>query len=190
MPLFYDDNGAYERSAPNVDDFAIEIFLEPGEYFVGDNSFVVRTLLGSCVSISLWHPQRKFGAMCHFLLSSRPQINPTVPDRRKRGQELDGRYADEVLLLMIQQLRAENIPVEQCQGKIFGGANMFPQRRQDDHLQIGKKNGETARLLLRSHGIPIVSEDLYGDGHREIIFNVNNGDVWMRQVVLPSDARV
>ncbi len=189
MPLIYDDHGAYEQSAPNIDDFAIEIFLEPGEYFVGDNSFVVRTLLGSCVSITLWHPQLKFGAMCHFLLSTRPQATGVVPDRRKRGQELDGRYADEVLLLMIQQLRAEGVPIEQCHGKIFGGANMFPQRRQDDQLLIGKKNGETARLLLRSHGIPIVSEDLYGDGHREIIFNVNNGDVWMRQVTLPSGKR-
>lgn len=184
MPILYDDYGSYDKPTPEIDDSAIEIYLDPGEYFVGDDMFVVRTLLGSCVSITLWHRRKKFGAMSHFLLSTRP-MQAMENDRRKRGTDLDGKYADEVLLLMIRELREADIPIEQCEAKVFGGGNMFPNRRQDDLLNVGKKNGETARLLLRSHGIPIVSEDLYGDGHREIIFNVKTGDVWMRQVKLP-----
>ncbi|MBI3230783.1 MAG: chemotaxis protein CheD [Burkholderiales bacterium] len=173
-----------------LDDSAIEIFLDPGEYFVGDDSFQVRTLLGSCVSITLWHPTRRFGAMCHFLLSSRP-AGALEMDRRKSNRPaterrsataLDGKYADEVMLLMMKELRQNDIPVEKCHAKVFGGGNMFPGRRMEDNLNVGKKNGETAKMLLRSHGIPIVSEDLYGNGHREVIFNVSNGDVWIRQV--------
>ncbi len=186
MSTLYDDFGSYDRSGLPLDDSAIEIFLDPGEYFVGDSGFMVRTLLGSCVSITLWHPQYRFGAMCHFLLSTRPKPNTTDADRRNPAQELDGKYADEVLLLMLRQLREAKISPEQCQAKIFGGGNMFPQRRLDDSLNIGKKNGETARMLLRSHGIPVISEDLYGDGPREIIFNVGNGDVWIRQVKIPA----
>jgi chemotaxis protein CheD len=184
MPTFYDDFGSYEKSELPLDDSAIEIFLDPGEYFVGDSGFTVRTLLGSCVSITLWHPHFKYGAMSHFLLSTRPKGNTLTQDRRQPSPELDGKYADEVLLLMLRQLKDANVKPEQCQAKIFGGGNMFPQRRQDDSTNIGKKNGETARMLLRSHGIPIVSEDLYGNGHREIIFNVSNGDVWIRQIKL------
>ncbi len=182
MPPLYDDHGICDKSGLNLDESAIEIFLDPGEYFVGDDTFVVRTLLGSCVSITLWHPRSRFGAMSHFLLATRPAPPLARPERRHNGVNLDGKYADEVLMLMLRELHESGIPVEQCQAKIFGGGNMFPNRRQEDLLNIGKRNGETARQLLRLHGIPIVSEDLYGNGHREIVFNVKNGDVWTRQV--------
>lgn len=193
MPILYDDSGGYDKAAMNLDDSAIEIFLDPGEYFVGDDMFQVRTLLGSCVSITLWHKTRRYGAMCHFLLSTRPsgalemdRRKANRPDHDRRAPNaLDGKYADEVMLLMLSELRQADINPHDCLAKVFGGGNMFPNRRLEDNLNVGKKNGETAKMLLRSHGIPIVSEDLYGVGHREVIFNVNNGDVWIRQVKMP-----
>ncbi len=182
MPILYDDSGGHEKPATDQINDAIEIFLDPGEYFVGDSNFIVRTLLGSCVSITLWHPRMKFGAMCHFLLSARPNSRTATDAERRAGSELQGKYANEVLQLMIRELKLANILIEQCQAKIFGGGNMFPQRRLEDSLNIGKQNGETARQLLLAHGIPLLSEDLFGDGHREVIFNVGNGDVWVRHV--------
>lgn len=190
MPTLYDDFGGHDTAAMELDASAIEIFLDPGEYFVGDDSFQVRTLLGSCVSITLWHRRRRHGAMCHFLLSTRPQQSIELDRRRENrpsherrvATALDGKYADEVMLLMMSELRQAQISPQECEAKVFGGGNMFPQRRLEDNLNVGKKNGETAKMLLRSHGIPIVSEDLYGNGHREVIFNVSNGDVWIRLV--------
>jgi len=116
---------------------ASDKFLQPGEVGVGDSACRFRTLLGSCVSITLWHPQRRFGAMSHFLL--------------------------------------------ECEGKIFGGGNMFPDIS-TDAMKIGRSNGEAARRLLEAHGISIVSESLFGVGYRQILFDVRSGDVWARQV--------
>ena len=70
-----------------------------------------------------------------------------------------------------------------CQAKIFGGGNMFPARRT---VEIGRRNGEAARVLLQARGIAVVSESLFGDGHRQIAFDVATGDVWARQVPLPA----
>ena len=39
----------------------IDIFLQPGEYFVGDADYQIRTMLGSCVSMTLWHPGKRIG---------------------------------------------------------------------------------------------------------------------------------
>jgi len=151
----------------------IDIFLQPGDYYVGDADCRIRTLLGSCVSITLWHPAKLIGAMSHFLLASRGD-RPLL--------ELDGRYGEEAMLLMLRDLaRAQVVPSE-CQAKIFGGGDMFPRQGRADSLNIGQKNGEAARRLLRSHGIPIVSESLFGVGHRQIIFDVASGDVWARQI--------
>ena len=35
---------------------------------------------------------------------------------------------------------------------------------------------------MLSCGIPIVSESLFGVGYRRIIFDIDTGDVWSRQV--------
>ena len=151
----------------------IEIFLQPGEHYVGDEGCRIRTLLGSCVSITLWQPQRRVGAMSHFLLSSRGAGTT---------EELDGRYAEEALSLMLRDLAREKVAPKACQAKLFGGGNMFPAQSSSKALNVGRKNGETARRLLQDHGIPIVSESLFGVGHRQVIFDLRTGHVWSRQV--------
>lgn len=152
-----------------------EVFLQPGEHFVGDASHRIRTLLGSCVSFTLWHPLHRVGAMCHFLLPSRAAAS---------GSGRDGRYGEEVMSIIVQELASLNVKPAECVGKIFGGGNMFPGYNRADARNVGIKNGEAARALLQSQQIPIASESLFGVGHRQIIFDVGTGDVWARQVKL------
>ena len=157
----------------------MDIFLQPGELFVADANFQIRTILGSCVSITLWHPRLRVGGMSHFLL-------PTRTSRIGVGA-LDGRYGDEALQLMFQDLKAAGANPAQCEAKIFGGGNMFPGKQyapgqQAAGLSVGKRNGEAALALLHENGIAVVAEHLYGIGHRQIIFDVSKGDVWAKQV--------
>lgn len=149
-----------------------EIFLRPGDYCVGDAGCRIRTVLGSCVSITLWHPTLRIGAMSHFLLSSRG------PGDRA---ELDARYAEDALWLMLRDLREERVEPRECQAKLFGGGSMFSEAAPGNWDGIGRQNGEAARLLVRAQGIPIVSESLLGFGYREVIFDVASGHVWSRQ---------
>jgi len=157
----------------------IDIFLNPGELFVGDAGFQIRTILGSCVSITLWHPMSRVGGMSHFLLPTRG----TAP-----GPEgLDGRYGDEALELMIKDLKAAGVNPALCEAKVFGGGNMFPgnchaRGQHEKGLEVGRRNGDAAHALLKQHGIHLVSESLFGIGHRQVIFDVRTGDVWSRQV--------
>jgi len=152
----------------------IDIFLQPGEFFVADADYQVRTMLGSCVSITLWHPIQRVGAMSHFLLPTRGATDYVG--------ELDARYGDEALELMLAELRQKGIAPSQCQAKIFGGGNMFPDHFHARDQGVGQRNGEAALELLGRAGVPIVSESLFGIGHRQIIFDVSNGDVWCHQV--------
>jgi chemotaxis protein CheD len=153
----------------------VDIFLQPGELFVGDSGWRMRTLLGSCVSITLWHPASRMGGMSHFLL-------PTRGRPRLLGQGPDGRYGDEALEAILSEIRAAGVRPEHCQGKIFGGGNMFPGQPCPGVVQVGQRNGVAAREMLLEHGIPLVGESLFGFGHRQIIFDVGTGDVWSCQV--------
>ena len=162
-----------------------EIFLKPGEYAVGDASCRIRTVLGSCISIALWCGAARIGAMSHCLLPTRGRAGV----ERLRGLELlelDASYADEALRLMLHALERRHVQAAQCSAKIFGGGSMFP-AHQGAGVPVGRRNGEAARGLLQACGIQVASESLFGDGHRQVVFDVASGDVWARQLA-PADA--
>lgn len=150
-----------------------EVYLRPGDVAGGDASHIFRTTLGSCVSITLWHPANRVGAMSHFLLPSRGE---------KRRTELDGRYADEAVQLMFLELLRLGVDPAECEAKVFGGGQMFPAKSRPGNVAVGERNGNVARSLLAGRGIRTVAEDLFGQGHRELMFEVATGDVWARQV--------
>ena len=157
-----------------LDTSLIDVFLKPGDWFVAGADHQIRTFLGSCVSITLWHPVLRIGGMSHFVLPTRGAA--------VYGQALDGHYGDEALQLMFNKLQQSGASLSLCQGKIVGGGNMFPDQMRHADINIGQRNGEAARLLLRQNGIPIVSECLFGIGHRQVIFDVSTGDVWSHQI--------
>ena len=98
-------------------DQVFEIFLRPGElYWSNDSATRIRTLLGSCVAICLWHPRRKIGGMCHYLL-------PRRSDRAGAGP--DPRYGDEAMELFLAEIGAATTRPSQYVAKVFGGGNMF-----------------------------------------------------------------
>lgn len=156
-----------------------DIFLMPGDYFVGDERYRVRTLLGSCVSVTLWHPGVRVGAMSHFLL---PGARAEHKRQRTGSAHADkpGMYASDAMDLLLAGLQSLGVQPGQCQAKIFGGGAMFP--RSEKVRDIGMQNGDCARLLLQKYGIHVVSESLFGEGHRQLIFTIRSGEVLSRQV--------
>ena len=95
----------------------IEIFLQPGDFYFGEKNTRIRTLLGSCVSITMWHPTRLIGGMCHYLLPSRENALET---------SLDGRYAKEAMQMFTQEIRAAKTRPSEYTVELFGAGNMFP----------------------------------------------------------------
>jgi len=147
-----------------------EITLSPGQCFAGDARCRVRTLLGSCVAITLWHPQRRIGAMSHYLLAT----------RGRHATQPDARYGDEALQIMEAALEGVGIALRDCEAQVVGGGNMFPD--QPHSLGVGEANGHAARAMLRERGITLRRENLFGIGHRLVVFDVATGLVWVRQV--------
>lgn len=169
----------------------IEIFLQPGDFYFGDVNTRIRTILGSCVSITMWHPTRLIGGMCHFLL----------PSRTKPGQpSLDGHYADEAMQMFLKEIRAAKTHPVEYRVKVFGGGNMFhriKQRNSDKQgasktarhfdMDVAGRNAVVARSLILSNGFKIEAEDLGGNGHRQLIFDIWSGHAWVRKPTAMSD---
>lgn len=159
----------------------MEVFLQPGDCYFADRDTRLRTVLGSCVSMTFWHPQRKVGGMCHFMLPERGS------ERRAGARPApDGRYADEAMALLLKRMDKLGAPHQDYQVKLFGGGNMFPHMEPAAVSRIGLQNVQAARRLTKKHGFTCVAEHLGGIGHRNVIFEVWSGEVWVKHTdVLP-----
>ena len=153
----------------------LEIFLRPGEFYFGEDKTRIRTLLGSCVAITLWHPRLRLGGMCHYMLPSRLS--------GRQGEPSDGRYADEALEMFAREMRRSNTRAAEYQAKIFGGGRMFSTAAKGRHyVDISERNVQIGRKLVARGGFNLVSEDLGGSGHRNVVLDLWSGDVWVRRV--------
>jgi chemotaxis protein CheD len=154
---------------------AVDLYLAPGEFHFSDQPTRMRTLLGSCIAIVLWHPTRKMGGMCHCML----------PTRERRGTAPDGRYIDEALALFKQQASARHSSIDGYQLKLFGGGSMFTEQRRDLMGGIvARMNVVAAQQFAVQSRLVVSGQDVGGSGHRNIIFDTWSGHVWVRHTSL------
>lgn len=166
-------------------DHVIDIFLQPGDFYFGDRNTRIRTLLGSCVSITMWHPTLLIGGMCHYMLPSRSS---------QATAYLDGRYGDEAILMFFREAMRQESDPNAFVVKVFGGGNMFnyatssdPCRDQPCNVAIKScrnvacKNTVQGVSMLENMGLTIEAHDLGGKSSRNIFFDIWNGHVWVRK---------
>ena len=127
-----------------------------GEYRVG--SFPMMTIgLGSCIGLTLYDSQKKTGAMVHIML----------PDSGGRT-ERPGKYADTAIPLLLKELNKIGSSNRSLVAKMAGGACMFEYF--GTNLNIGERNTEKVRIVLKELGIKLSAEDVGGKVGRTVTF--------------------
>jgi len=154
----------------------LDIFLQTGDFYFGGGRTRIRTLLGSCVAMTLWHPKLQIGGMCHYMLPHRTGRAPHA--------SIDARYADEALELFLREVRQSATHPAEYQVKLFGGGRMFRPalRHMAGCLNVPERNVETGRQLAAGAGFNVIAEDLGGDGHRNVMLDLWSGEVWVKRV--------
>lgn len=144
------------------------VFLDPGELHFGSAPLQISTLLGSCVSITLWHPRLHIGGMCHYVLGSR---------QNRQNLPADARFGTEAFASLMHEIQRRACRPSEFQAKLFGGGIMFsgPGTQPD----IGSGNIQQGRSLLLEAGIPLISEHVGGSGRRKLTFDLATGHVWL-----------
>ena len=169
----------------------LEIYLQPGEFYFGDEKTRIRTLLGSCVAITVWHPALNIGGMCHYMLPQDKRKETAavrsggLPERRNKpasSMGLDGRYAEDAMQMFLREIHlARTLPAD-YQVKLFGGGKMFKDSSNPRQPpSVPQQNIDIAHALIKGYGFKLAAQDLGGEGHRNIIFDLWSGDVWVRK---------
>lgn len=151
-----------------------DIFLEPGKLFfgVGEGNVKIKTILGSCVAVTLWNAANRLGAMCHFVLPARMT--------REDGLQ-DPRYGNEAIAILVQNIRRSGVPIGDFRAGIFGGGNMFPRLVPDSEDKVGNKNIRLAKTLVARTGLTVYMEDTGGVFQRYVTLQLSTGEVTLRK---------
>jgi len=159
----------------------LNIFLKPGEYCFAEQDTRIRTVLGSCVSITFWHPQLRVGGMCHYMLPKRSNIR--WKDARPAP---DGRYADEAIALMLKKIDVVGAAYKEYQVTLLGGSHMFPGLRKNMTPLIGDQNVQAGRQLIKHHRFLCMDEYQADTGYLNVVFEVWSGAVWIKRGDMPA----
>ncbi|MBP7651951.1 chemotaxis protein CheD [Candidatus Dependentiae bacterium] len=140
-------------------------YLFPGELFFDIKPYKITTILGSCVSVTLFNKKRKIGGINHFLLAE-SNLSDDVNDNK---------YGNCAMKNLIEiMFRIDHIPLN-YEAKIFGGGKVIDSIID---FKIGINNIFAARKILKEYGITVTSECVDNNyGIKVIFFNFNNNVV-------------
>jgi chemotaxis protein CheD len=150
-----------------------DLNLQPGELYLAQGPAILRTILGSCVSVTFWSARLGAGALSHGVLPRCPQTWP--PD----SSLTDGyRYVDFSIRHLIHQFDALGARRDELEVKLFGGADVLPLLSDRvDRPTIGALNCQSAVEVLAEEGLQVVASDLGGVRGRRIHFHTGTGVV-------------
>lgn len=123
----------------------------------------IRSVLGSCVGVTLVDRSNKIGGMAHVIL----------PDSSE-GSGDPGKFADSAVELLLESMLAAGATRGRICAKMVGGAQMFGAASQNG---LGERNIDAVRKRLKKHMIPINAEDCGGKKGRKITLDPATGDL-------------
>jgi chemotaxis protein CheD len=144
-----------------------EYFLKPGYLLANREDTVVRAVLGNCVAVSMFDRESRFGGMNHFLF----------PESRHR-RDATAQYGNIAVHALYRLLINMGAQTSSLEAQIFGGSI----NRNLDDGDLGKRNAEAARKMLRKIGVRVASEDVGGTRGRKVIYHTGSNETIVYKV--------
>jgi chemotaxis protein CheD len=151
------------------------INLQPGDVyfsqlFENDTTKILKTILGSCVSVTIWHSESKTAGMCHYLLAQEA-------DGAKVSQVMQKyRYGEEALNYLLKKMTLLH-PLDEYNLALFGGSNMYPSLSQPS---IGEANVQFAQAWAKRNKLTFNHQDVLGNNGRSLALNLITGAITIK----------
>jgi len=152
-------------------------FLNPGELIVTSKKMPVVTILGSCIAITVYSPEKKTGAIFHALL----------PEHRNKSMLFSGSppvspdpdYVDYAFYFIREKFHQKGINFKTARFMLFGGGDVINSLSSRSRESIGFQNINMAKKLIEKEGISLYGEDVGGINGRKLIFLPHEGKVYL-----------
>ena len=132
--------------------------------------------LGSCIGLTLYDPVTKVGGLVHYML----------PDSTKLKNNTNiAKFGDAGTRELLRQMLARGANKRRLVAKIAGGACMFELSGSSSVGNVGARNAEEAKKILRELGIPLIAEDTGLNYGRTVELNCENGEYLIKAIGKP-----
>ena len=142
------------------------VYVAPGQVVATAESCRLKTVLGSCVSVTLFDAEVGAGGLNHFLLPG------SAPDENAE------RYGQGALDTLLARLERLGCTPKNLRAGVFGGACVV--RELSNLMHLGERNVEFAFLWLHRKRIEVVARDVLGQVARRLEFSVPDGSTDVR----------
>lgn len=152
------------------------VHLRQSEACITKRPTIVSTLLGSCISVVMFHRKSRVGGICHALL-------PCCPDRTGCGRDCPElfRYVDCSIDWMLEDFSARLGNFSGLEVKLFGGGSLIEPEQDTYQVGVGNKNVQMARKMFKRYRINPICQDVGGYVGRKILFYTHTGDVYVKR---------
>jgi chemotaxis protein CheD len=148
------------------------VFLQPGELFATQSPVSVKTILGSCLAVTMRAPRLGLAAMAHCLLPNAGELSSVLSDAEAL------RYVDSTIELMLRRFAAEGAERGELEIKLFGGSGKLELTT----YSVGQRNVATARKVLARYGIKVAASATGGRCGMAIQFDTGSGNVLVKRL--------
>jgi len=127
--------------------------------------------LGSCVGIGFYDPKIHLGGLLHAVL---PQS--------KNNNEAEAKYVDTGIKLLLKQMVEAGAVPSRLIVRMVGGANMLTAPGLANSFDIGTRNVEAAKEVLKSLKLSISAEEVGGSIGRTVRLYIADGRMTIRMM--------
>jgi len=149
-------------------------FLKIAEGRLYQSPTLVQTVLGSCVSVTMFCPQLRCGGIFHALL-------PCIDDFSKPENSKDCdtfRYVDSSIWNMLKKFDESGVSAKNLECKVFGGSSSL---YCNNGPSPGSRNVKVAMEVLAEAGATVLASSVGGSNGRKIYFRTDTGVVLQKQ---------
>jgi chemotaxis protein CheD len=150
-----------------------EITIPMAGLAIGQNNQTLKTFVGSCVAICIYDESHKVAGMVHIMLPK------NITHKNTKGTKLEGKFADDGIDILLKKLKAIH-PCLKLKAKMVGGAKIFNHENDLNTLNIGGKNIDGIRAILKEKNIPLISELIGEKKGRWVTFFCNDQSVLVK----------
>lgn len=148
--------------------------IHPGEYYATGDDIYISTVLGSCIAVAFFDPEKQVGGLNHFML-------PGTISREDAILSESGKYGMYAMELVINDLLKLGANRKRIRAKVFGGGHVLNGTLQDSD-SVPKSNITFAFEYLKMEGFPVDSSDVGGTIARKIFFDPRSARVLLKRI--------
>lgn len=140
----------------------------------GKGTDVLTTLgLGSCIGLTFYDPTSKIGGLVHYML----------PDSTKlKNNSNIAKFGDTGIRELYNQVIAMGASKYRLVAKIAGGAKMFEVSGLSGIGNVGDRNAEAAKKILKELGVKLLAEDTGLNYGRTVELHCDTGEFYVKSV--------